>query len=578
MSKVATSDTHSPKPMSTSRWVLGVISRAPRHAFGILLFSVAVNLLLLVSPLYMLQIYDRVLSSGSVDTLVWLSVIAVFLLGVYSAAEAGRRRLLSLAGDHIERKFSRRIFTRFERGEDTQSKLPADMIGLTRMQSLMQSGSMLAFFDLPFTPFFIALLYLLDPVLGHVGVAGAIVVFCVAVISERFTREATQNAAEATAAAQTLAQGISRQRSAIVAMGLTPQLYSQWAQTRDTANEEALTASRGEGTFSSLARSLRQILQVLILGAGAALALSQQISPGGIVAGSVIMSRALAPIDQIVGAWRSLVIARTAWGSLIDRFDKRFDPAPYTPLPRPKAELVFDRLAIRAPGTDLALVRAFSYRAAPGSMIAITGANGAGKTTLLQTIAGAWPSAEGHVLLGGRNLHDWPSEDRGQYVGYVPQDVELTPGTIAENIARFRPDRTEDVFEAAQITGAHDMIVGLPNGYDTLIGPGGIHLSAGQRQLIGLARAFFGNPVLLLLDEPTANLDARTAAAVIQVIEQAAANGATIIASTHDLNLIDRMTLALIIRNGSVLSLPASEYRANAGEPSGRPQLAEVAK
>ncbi|MEM6900086.1 MAG: ATP-binding cassette domain-containing protein [Pseudomonadota bacterium] len=578
MSKVATNDTHSARPMGTTRWILGFVSRAPQYAIGILFFSLAVNLLLLVSPLYMLQIYDRVLSSGSVDTLLWLSIIAVFLLGIYSAAEAGRRRLLSLAGDHIERKYSRRIFTRFERGDDAAPKLPADIVGLNRIQSLTQSGAMLAFFDLPFTPFFVALLYLLDPVLGHVGVGGAIMVFIVAVVSERLTRGATESAAQATTEAQTLAQGIARQRSAIVAMGLTSQLYDQWSETRDRANEQALAAARGEGTFSSLARSLRQILQVLILGAGAALALSQQISPGGIVAGSVIMSRALAPIDQIVGAWRSLVMARTAWGDLIGRFDKSFEPKSYTPLPQPSAELVFDRLAISTPGTKLPLVRAFTYKADAGSMIALTGPNGAGKTTLLQTIAGAWPSSEGHVLLGGRNIHDWPSEDRGQYVGYVPQDVELTPGTVAENIARFQPDRLEEVFEAARTTGAHDMIVGLPKGYDTLIGPGGIHLSAGQRQMIGLTRAFFGDPVLLLLDEPTANLDANTAAAVALVIEQKAADGAIIVASTHDLNLIDRMTVALIIRNGSVLSLQASDYRSNADTPSSKPQLAEVAK
>ncbi|MEO1406025.1 MAG: ATP-binding cassette domain-containing protein, partial [Pseudomonadota bacterium] len=199
-------------------------------------------------------------------------------------------------------------------------------------------------------------------------------------------------------------------------------------------------------------------------------------------------------------------------------------------------------------------------------------------TTLLQTIAGAWSSAEGHVLLGGRNIHDWPSEDRGQHVGYVPQDVELTPGTVAENIARFQPDRLDDVFKAARTTGAHNMIVGLPNGYDTMIGPGGIHLSAGQRQMIGLARAFFGDPVLLLLDEPTANLDAQTASTFIDVIEQKAAEGAIIVASTHDLDLIDRMTIALMIRNGSVLSLPAQDYRKNAGDLRQQPQLAEVAK
>ncbi|MEL7452648.1 MAG: ATP-binding cassette domain-containing protein, partial [Pseudomonadota bacterium] len=296
------------------------------------------------------------------------------------------------------------------------------------------------------------------------------------------------------------------------------------------------------------------------------------------VAGSVIMSRALAPIDQIVGAWRTLVMARTAWGELTDRLDDGLDAQPFTPMPRPAPELVFDRVAIGALGTDVPLVRPFSYQAEAGTMIAVTGANGSGKTTLLQTIAGAWPCMDGRVLLGGRDIHDWPSEDRGQYVGYVPQDVELTPGTVAENISRFQADCLEQVFEAARATGAHDLIVKLPNGYDTLIGPGGIHLSAGQRQLIGLARAFFGSPVFLLLDEPTANLDAETASHVTDAITKRASEGTIVIASTHDITLIEKMTLILIIRNGSVLSQPAADFIARTRAATEQPQLAEVAK
>ncbi|MEM9669168.1 MAG: ATP-binding cassette domain-containing protein [Pseudomonadota bacterium] len=578
MSKVATHDVHSTSQTSTISWISGFITRAPTYTLGILTFSLAVNLLLLVSPLYMLQIYDRVLTSGSVDTLIWLSLIAVFLLGIYSAAEAGRRRLLSLAGNHIEHKFAYRMFRRFERGDDASIKLLTDITSLMRLQTILQAGTLLAFFDLIFTPLFIGLLYLLNPVLGHVGVGGALIVFCVAVASEKSTRGITRNAAAGANHAQTFAQGVSRQRSAMVAMGLTPRLYSQWNALRETANDDALQAAKGEGSFSSLARSLRQILQILILGAGAALALSQQISPGGIVAASVILSRALAPIDQIVGGWRSIVMARSAWGELITRLDSSLDASTYTPLPRPPAELTFDRLAIRTPGTNIALVRPFTYQAKAGTLIALTGANGTGKTTLLQTAAGAWPAAEGHVLLGGRNIHDWPSEDRGKYVGYVPQNVELVPGTVAENIARFLPDQLDEVFAVAKETGAHEMIVRLPNGYDTLIGPGGIHLSAGQCQLIGLARAFFGDPVLLLLDEPTANLDHTTRNLVIDAIVMRARKGAIVMASTHDVSLIEKMSLVLMIRNASVLSAPVSDYKSGSEIERRRPQLAEVAK
>lgn len=578
MPSLSPANPHPEKPMSTSRWVFGFIARTPKHAAGILAFSLAVNLLLLVSPLYMLQIYDRILSSGSIDTLIWLSLIAVFLLAIYAAAEAGRRRLIALAGKVIEQKFAKRIFVRFERGDDPTPRLPTDIIGLTRLQALLQGGAMLAFFDLAFTPLFIGLLYLLDPLLGHIGLAGAVIVFAVACVSERSTRDKAQQAASSSATAQSFAEGMARQRSAMVAMGLTERLFEKWSETREQASDDGLSASKGEGTFSSVSRSLRQVLQVLILGVGAALALSQQISPGGIVAGSVIMSRALAPIDQIVGAWRTLVVARSAWGELIARFDDGYDDTAYTPMPKPKAELSLDRLAVGTPGTDLALIRPFSYTAEASTMVALTGPNGSGKTTLLQTLAGAWPVLEGRIRLGGRDIHQWPSEDRGRHVGYVPQDVELVPGTIAENIARFEQDRHDEVFAAARSIDAHEMIVGLPQGYDTLIGPGGIHLSAGQRQLIGLARAFFGNPSLLLLDEPTANLDGDTRVRIIDAIQARAAAGTIIVASTHDHDLIEQMTIVLMIRNGSILSLPAPTYRSAVAASETLPKLAEVAK
>ena len=578
MSKVATNDVNDHKSFETLRWLSGFVRSVPKHVLGILSFSLAVNLLMLVSPLYMLQVYDRILSSGSLDTLLWLSAIAIFLLGIYSAAEAGRRRVLSLAGDKLETIFAPRIFRRFESGRDTQPALAGDVANLSRIQNLLQSGAMLAFFDLPFTPLFIGLLFLLDPILGFIGVAGGIAVFIVALVSEFATRGAGKRAAAATSQAQTFITGVSRQRSAVVAMGLTQRLFGKWRETRDYANEQTLSAAKGDGTFSALARTVRQILQVLILGVGAALALSQQISPGGIVAGSVIMSRALAPIDQIVGAWRTLVMARTSWSELSERLEEHERAEDYTPLPKPEAHLRMDRVAIAIPGSTTPLVRPFTYDVASSSMVAIVGANGSGKTTLLQTLAGAWPADAGSITLGGRSLHDWASNDRGQYIGYVPQGVELSPGTVTENISRFSKDRLEEVFAASRSVAAHEMIMSLPKGYDTLIGPGGVHLSAGQRQLIGLARAFFADPVLLLLDEPTANLDSETASAIITAIEAHCRKGAIVFASTHDINLIERMDVALIIRGKAILSVPAKDYTAASKVVDALPKLKQVAK
>ncbi|MEL7481278.1 MAG: ATP-binding cassette domain-containing protein [Pseudomonadota bacterium] len=580
---MATKDARSKKSISTFGWLFGFAKRAPQHSLGILAFSLFVNLLLLVSPLYMLQIYDRVLTSGSTDTLIWLSLIAVFLLGVYAAAEAGRRRVLALAGLRLEEVFSRRMFARFADGEDAAHALPSDISNLSRIQAALQNGVLLAFFDLPFTPFFIALLFLLNPMLGVLGIVGALLVLAIALVSEFATRGSGQRAIAVANEAQAFARGLSRQKSAVVAMGLGQRLFNRWRGIRDAATDEAISASKGDGAFSSLARSVRQILQVIVLGAGAALALSQEISPGGIVAASVIMSRALAPIDQIVGSWRTIVMARSAWSDLIQRLDPSLDPSTYTPLPRPSADIQIDRLSVQVPGTELPVIRPFSFVISPESKIALCGGNGSGKTTLLQTLAGVWPAGSGRILLGGRDIHAWPSEDRGQFIGYVPQDVELVPGTVADNISRFEDDRLNDVFAAAQRAGAHDLIVRLPDGYDTRVGPGGVHLSAGQRQLIGLARAFFGDPVLLLLDEPTANLDDLTSKHVAVAIDDLVRQGAIVIVSTHDPALIARMDLCLMVRDGAIHNLRRPQSNPEPEKPTSnvvpvRPNLSEVSQ
>ncbi len=556
--------TQSQTTASTPGWLAGMLRTLPGDATGLLWFSLAANLLLLVSPLYMLQIYDRILTSGSRDTLIWLSAIAVFLLAVYGAAEAGRRRISALAADALERRFAPRMFTRFDR-EGGASVLSSrqDSVDLVRAQTPLQNGSLLAFLDLPFSPFFIALLFLVHPALGALSLGGAVVILAVALMAERTTRRPGAEAAAAAAAANDFIRGIARQRSAVVAMGLLPKLYERWRGARDAASAHGLEAATGDGGFSALARSVRQILQVLVLGAGAGLALTQEISPGGIVAASIITSRALAPIDQIVGSWRGIVQARDAWAGLTERLSgEAASPRAFTAMPPPAAALRLDRLAIAAPGAEAPLVRPFSYEAVGGKAIALIGGNGAGKTTLLQTIAGAWPPASGNVTLGGRDIHDWPSADRGAHVGYVPQDVELAPGTVAENIARFEAGRDADTFAAAKAAGAHETILGLPSGYDTLVGPGGLALSAGQRQMIGLARALFGDPALLLLDEPTANLDTAAADLMISALIARAGEGALVIAATHDLRLVQKMDVVLSIRRGAVMATPASEFGA----------------
>lgn len=534
-------------------------------------FTLAVNMLLLVSPLYMLQVYDRVLSSGSTDTLIWLTALAVFLLAVYGAAEAGRRRVTSLAGAELEALLVPRIFARFENEAGEAPRLSHDLAQVNRIQSVLQSGGVLPFIDLPFAPLFFVVLFLVHPVLGLIGLGGGVLVFAVAILAEMSTRQDSQFSQAALSGASDLASGLQRQRSAMVAMGLMPAAFAKWQATKSIGQGFALNAARDDSKFTAISRSSRQILQIFILGGGAALALAQEISPGAIVASSIIMARALGPIDQIVGGWRSSIQAWKAWKELGERLEAAEPTEAFTPMPRPKPELDLDRLGVMVPGAEEPLIRPFSFRVEACQIVALAGGNGSGKTTLLQTMSGAWPAASGTVRLGGRILHEWPSADRGQYIGYVPQEVELLPATVTENICRLGEANAEAVFAAARQAGAHDMIAALPEGYDTRIGPGGTHLSAGQKQMIGLARALYGEPVLILLDEPTANLDAAAAPALVSALEAAASRGAMIIASSHDRRLIEKAQTVLLVRNGSVMQAPAEDYLKLATMPGTKP-------
>ena len=543
-------------PPSTIQWLWQLSRALGRPVRGLLAFSLVVNLLLLVSPLYMLQIYDRVLASGSRDTLIWLTVIAVFLLVIYAAAEAGRRRLSAMAGQALDTELSEKAFARFERSLDPAHSLPQDLSNISRAQAPFQNATMLAFCDLPFTPFFIAVLFLIHPTLGWLSLVGALIVFAVAALSEWASRGPASEAALSGARASQLAEGLARQRSALVAMGLVPRAYQTWRSVKAEGEPRAAQASRSDSAFTAVSRALRQILQVFILGAGAALALMQELSPGGIVAASIILSRALAPIDMIVGSWRAIVQAKTAWGEAHQRLGHISLIEDRTALPGPAAHLSVDRLSVAAPGSEVPLVRPFSVEVEAGTLVGLLGTNGSGKTTLLQTLAGAWPMDSGSASLGGRDIHDWPSADRGRHVGYVPQDVELFPGTVARNISRFGFGTDEDMFAAARAAGAHDLILGLPAGYDTLVGPGGVHLSAGQRQLVGMARAFFRAPVLMLLDEPTANLDADAAGHAIHALRTMVSEGRIAIVATHDARLLAEADIVFTLDRGAIIAQP----------------------
>ncbi len=526
-------------------------------------FSLMSNLLLMVSPIYMMQVYDRVMVSGSLDTLFWLSAIAVFLLAIYAAAESGRRRVLNLAGARLEADLTRRVFAKYE-ASGNFSSIDADLAKVGRVTQLYSSNALSPLFDLPFVPLFVGVLFVVHPLLGWVGVAGAAIVLAVALIAETTTREPSEHAADARQQAQLLTASMQRQRPAVVAMGMIGGLRARYDAMRGEADVLALKTSGQEGGFSAFIKSFRQILQMSMLGLGAALALSQEISAGTIVAGSIVLARALGPIDQIVGGWRNLTRGREAWRALKQELETLAgSAAQFTPLPRPAPALTIDRLAVAAPASEKPLVHPFSLKVEGGALVSVVGTIGCGKTTLLQTLGGALSPREGSVSLGASDLHAWAQADRGRFVGYVPQYAEMFPGTVKDNIARFGlvPDRV--VFEALEVAGATDLVFSLPNGLDTKVGIGGVQLSSGQAQMIAVARAVLGQPVLLLLDEPTANLDPATAARLINSLRAIATQGCIVIAATHDNRLLQASDSILRIHEGSVSRTTPSDFLAS---------------
>ncbi len=523
-------------------------------------FSFVSNVLLLVSPIYMMQVYDRVMVSGSLDTLFWLSMIAVFLLAVYAAAESGRRRVLSLGGACLEADLTRRVFRKYE-ASGNRTPVDAELGKVGRVAQLFNGNALSPLFDLPFVPLFVLVLFLVHPVLGWVGVGGTVVVVVVALITEATTRAPSERATDIKSQAAMLTSTMQRQRPAVVAMGMSFELGARYETIRGEAEAIALKTANAEGGLSSLTKSFRQILQLSMLGLGAALALSQEISAGTIVAGSIVLARALGPVDQIVGGWRNLSKGREAWRALKAELMAMPSAATtYTPLPRPALSLAIDRLAAAQVSADKPLIYPFSLKIEGGALIALVGSIGSGKTTLLQTLAGALPAREGSVALGAADVHGWVNTDRGRYVGYVPQHAEMFPGTVKENVARFGKVHDRDVFEALHAAGATDLALSLPNGLDTKTGHGASPLSSGQAQLIGLARALLVKPVLLLLDEPTANLDPVAAAKLIDNLKAISGQGCIIIAATHDTRLLQASDGVLAINQGAVTRMTANEF------------------
>ena len=520
-----------------------------------MVFSFFLNLLMFVGPLYMLQIYDRVLSSRNETTLVMLTIIAIGLLISYGLLDHIRSKVLIRAGMQFDEALSKPVFHRVVKQQVAApgSNGNIALSDVDKVREFLTGNGIIAFFDAPWVPLFLALCFAFHPWLGIVATAGAVIIFILALLNEFGTRKLLQAAGASGQGAQHFASTTMQNAEVIRAMGMEAPLSKRWQTQHDKMlAEQAVASGRGSLVMSS-SKFVRMSLQVAILGTGAYLALMQQISPGIMIAASIVMGRALAPVEQAVGQWKQLIAARQSHKRLKVLFESIPDDQERTELPAPSGKLVVEKLVALRPGTREPLLKNVSFDLEPGEVLGLIGPSGSGKSTLVRHLVGAAQPANGTVRLDGTEIDHWDPEQLGKYLGYMPQDVQLFAGSVVENIARFQENAEDaDVISAAKLSGAHEMIQMLPDGYNTDVGVGGGSLSGGQRQRIGLARAVYGLPKLVVLDEPNAHLDSRGEQALLTCIEHLKQQGCTVVLITHKANLLSVTDKTLMLIDGTV--------------------------
>lgn len=543
------------RPLPKSRQVLTNGLGAIRPAIvSAIIFSFFINLLVFVSPLYMLQIYDRVLASRNETTLVVITIIAAFLLLIYAVLETLRSRILVRAGILFDEQISTPIFDAIHRA-NLRNPGGGHHQGLRDIDSLREfltGAGLIALCDLPWVPIFVFACFLLHPWFGYIAIVGAIGILALTVINEKSTSKILGMASSSAIQANNQAQSVLRNGEVLHAMGMLSALRSLWVTRHHaTLSWQALASDRA-GLLVAFTKFFRMFLQTAILGVGAYLAIHGAISAGAMIAASIIIGRALAPIELVVGNWKGLVNARGAKARIEKLLDVAGNEEERIVLPRPQGHLAVENLVAGAPGGNKPILKGISFAIEPGETLCIVGPSAAGKSSLVRVLTGVWAKANGTVRLDGAELHHWDPQDLGKHIGYLPQDVELFAGTVADNIARFRDVESEDIISVAKLAGCHELIQSLPDGYNTQIGEGGAALSGGQRQRIALARALFGNPALVILDEPNSNLDSAGEEALLRAIQELKARKTTVILVTHKVNILTAADQVLVLTQGAV--------------------------
>ncbi|MDF3919923.1 type I secretion system permease/ATPase [Salinicola salarius] len=530
---------------------------ASRQAFlFILLFSLFINLLMLAPSIYMLQVYDRVITTRSPETLLMLTLVVVFLFVVMGALDLVRSRILVRVGNRLDMQINERLYqATFKRALLVPGRPSAQPFNdLTTLRQFLSGNGLFAFFDAPWIPVYIAILTLFHPWFGIFAAVAASVLLALAWINEKSTQSLLSEANREHIQSQDLAQSNLRNAEVLQAMGMLPNLLARWRGKHHDYLLHQSHASDRAGTLSNVSKTLRILFQSLILGLGAFLVIEGSLTGGMMIAGSILMGRALAPIDQMIGGWKGFIAARTAHGRLNALLSAVPAEPQRMPLPPPTGRLALESVTAGPPGESRPTLWELDLLCNPGEHIAIVGPSAAGKSTLARVMLGVWPVQSGCVRIGGTDIGQWPRERLGPFIGYLPQDVELFDGSISENIARFGDLDPARVIEAAQKAGVHDIILRQPSGYDTQIsGAGGI-LSGGQRQRLGLARALYGNPVLVVLDEPDANLDASGERALLHCLRQLKTQGTTVFIISHSSTILEHVDRVLTLQEGRMVS------------------------
>ena len=537
------------------------IIKAKKSIFMAGLFSMFINVLMLVPPLYMLQLYDRVLTSRSESTLYMLTLIVIVLFVTMGLLEVVRSRVLVKFGNRFANILSNRIFeSTFElankKPEAASSRLMGDF---TQLRQFLTGNGLFAFFDAPWIPIYIIVLFMFHVYFGIFAIFAAIILVAITILNEYTTKEKMDNANTLNRDSMMQLEANIRNAEVINAMGMKTNVRKKWEEKYFGFLNAQNDASNKAGIWSNLSKTLRMFFQSMILGLGAYLAVNMELSAGMMIAGSIIMGRALAPLDLMIATWKGFSGARMSY-KRIDQLLKDFPKnKEYMELPAPKGFISVEGVYAKPPASNKYTLENLNFSINKGDILGVIGASAAGKSTLARIILGVWPVQIGTVRIDGADISQWDREHLGKYIGYLPQDIELFSGTISENIARFNEVDSQKVIEAAMKAGVHEMILRLPEGYDTVIGSGAVVLSGGQRQRIGLARAIYDNPVFVVLDEPNSNLDEQGELALLKTVEELKQSGTTVVIITHRPNILKVTNKILIMNSGKIERYASTE-------------------